>query len=42
MIKVPGSNGSLQNARSQGADVTIYLFSMECIKLQKMKIQIKQ
>jgi hydrogenase expression/formation protein HypD len=33
MIKVPGSNGSLQNARSQGADVRFVYSPMECIKI---------
>jgi putative membrane protein len=32
MIKVPGSRGSLQNARSQGADVRFVYSPMECIK----------
>ncbi|MGJ0357209.1 hydrogenase formation protein HypD [Aliarcobacter cryaerophilus] len=33
MIKVPGSNGSLQNARSEGADVRFVYSPMECIKI---------
>ncbi|MGJ0353125.1 hydrogenase formation protein HypD [Aliarcobacter cryaerophilus] len=33
MIKVPGSRGSLQNARSQGADVRFVYSPMECIKI---------
>ena len=33
MIKVPGSKGSLQNARSQGADVRFVYSPMECIKI---------
>lgn len=35
MIKVPGSNGSLQNARSKGADVRFAYSPMECIKIAK-------
>ncbi|WP_368030949.1 hydrogenase formation protein HypD [Arcobacter sp. s6] len=33
MIKVPGSKGSLQNARSKGADVRFVYSPMECIKI---------
>ena len=33
MIKVPGSNGSLQHARSKGADVRFVYSPMECIKI---------
>ncbi len=33
MIKVPGSNGSLQQARSKGADVRFVYSPMECIKI---------
>jgi len=33
MIKVPGSNGSLQDARSKGADVRFVYSPMECIKI---------
>ena len=33
MIKVPGSNGSLQAARSKGADVRFVYSPMECIKI---------
>lgn len=33
MIKVPGSNGSLQNARSQGADVRFVYSPMDCLKI---------
>jgi len=35
MIKVPGSHGSLQNARSKGADVRFVYSPMECIKIAK-------
>ncbi len=33
MIKVPGSNGSLQDARSRGADVRFVYSPMECLKI---------
>jgi hydrogenase expression/formation protein HypD len=33
MIKVPGSNGSLQDARSKGADVRFVYSPMECMKI---------
>lgn len=33
MIKVPGSNGSLQDARAKGADVHFVYSPMECIKI---------
>ncbi len=33
MIKVPGSNGSLQDARSKGADVRFVYSPLECIKI---------
>ena len=33
MIKVPGSNGSLQDARAKGADVRFVYSPMECIKI---------
>ncbi len=33
MIKVPGSKGSLQKARSQGADVRFVYSPMDCIKI---------
>lgn len=33
MIKVPGSKGSLQKAREQGADVRFVYSPMECIKI---------
>ncbi len=33
MIKVPGSNGSLQNARAKGADVRFVYSPMECLKI---------
>ena len=35
MIKVPGSNGSLQDARSKGADVRFVYSPVECIKIAK-------
>lgn len=35
MIKVPGSHGSLQDARSQGADVRFVYSPMECLKIAK-------
>jgi len=35
MIKVPGSNGSLQDARSKGADVRFVYSPMECIAIAK-------
>ncbi len=35
MIKVPGSKGSLQDARSKGADVRFVYSPMECIKIAK-------
>ncbi|MBU0721208.1 hydrogenase formation protein HypD [bacterium] len=33
MIKVPGSNGSLQDARSRGADVRFVYSPMDCLKI---------
>ncbi len=33
MIKVPGSNGSLQDARAKGSDVRFVYSPMECIKI---------
>ena len=33
MIKVPGSNGSLQKARSEGADVRFVYSPMDCLKI---------
>ena len=33
MIKVPGSNGSLQDARAKGADVRFVYSPMECVKI---------
>jgi hydrogenase expression/formation protein HypD len=33
MIKVPGSNGSLQDARSKGADVRFVYSPLECLKI---------
>jgi hydrogenase expression/formation protein HypD len=33
MIKVPGSRGSLQNAREKGADVRFVYSPMECLKI---------
>lgn len=35
MIKVPGSNGSLQDARAKGADVRFVYSPLECIKIAK-------
>ncbi len=35
MIKVPGSNGSLQDARGAGADVRFVYSPMECLKIAK-------
>ena len=35
MIKVPGSNGSLQDARSKGADVRFVYSPLECVKIAK-------
>ncbi len=35
MIKVPGSNGSLQNARAKGADVRFIYSPLDCIKISK-------
>jgi hydrogenase expression/formation protein HypD len=35
MIKVPGSHGSLQQARSKGADVRFVYSPIECIKIAK-------
>ncbi len=35
MIKVPGSKGSLQDARSKGADVRFVYSPMECVKIAK-------
>ena len=35
MIKVPGSNGSLQNARAQGADVRFVYSPIEVLKVAK-------
>ncbi len=35
MIKVPGSNGSLQDARSKGADVRFVYSPMECLEIAK-------
>ena len=35
MIKIPGSYGSLQQARSKGADVRFVYSPMECIKIAK-------
>ena len=33
MIKVPGSNGSLQDARAKGADVRFVYSPLECVKI---------
>jgi hydrogenase expression/formation protein HypD len=35
MIKVPGSKGSLQDARSKGADVRFVYSPLECLKIAK-------
>ncbi len=35
MIKVPGSKGSLQDARSEGADVRFVYSPMDCLKIAK-------
>lgn len=35
MIKVPGSNGSLQDARAKGADVRFVYSPMDCVKIAK-------
>ena len=35
MIKVPGSNGSLQDARAKGADVRYVYSPLDCIKISK-------
>ncbi|MCF6310340.1 MAG: hydrogenase formation protein HypD [Sulfurimonas sp.] len=35
MIKVPGSNGSLQDARAKGADVRFVYSPLDCIKIAK-------
>lgn len=35
MIKVPGSKGSLQDARAKGADVRFVYSPMECLKIAK-------
>ncbi|MBU1667567.1 hydrogenase formation protein HypD [bacterium] len=35
MIKVPGSHGSLQDARSKGADVRFVYSPMDCLKIAK-------
>lgn len=35
MIKVPGSQGNLQDARSEGADVRFVYSPMDCIKIAK-------
>jgi hydrogenase expression/formation protein HypD len=39
MIKVPGSNGSLQDARSKGADVRFVYSPMECIKIAEENLE---
>ena len=41
MIKVPGSNGSLQDARAKGADVRFVYSPMECIKIAQENIDKK-
>ena len=35
MIKVPGSNGNLQDARAKGADVRFVYSPMDCLKIAK-------
>ncbi|WP_457749320.1 hydrogenase formation protein HypD [Sulfurimonas sp.] len=35
MIKVPGSNGSLQDARAKGADVRFVYSPLECLKIAR-------
>lgn len=35
MIKVPGSNGSLQDARAKGADVRFVYSPLDCLKIAK-------
>lgn len=35
MIKVPGSNGSLQDARSKGADVRFVYSPLDCLKIAR-------
>jgi hydrogenase expression/formation protein HypD len=35
MIKVPGSNGSLQDARAKGADVRFVYSPLDCIKISR-------
>ncbi|UFH59634.1 hydrogenase formation protein HypD [Sulfurovum mangrovi] len=41
MIKVPGSNGSLQDARAKGADVRFVYSPMECIKIAQENLDKK-
>jgi hydrogenase expression/formation protein HypD len=41
MIKVPGSRGSLQDARSKGADVRFVYSPMECIRIAQQNPQKK-
>jgi len=41
MIKVPGSNGSLQDARAKGADVRFVYSPMECIKIASENVDKK-
>ncbi len=37
IIKIPGSNGSLQDARSKGADVRFVYSPMECIRIAEKR-----
>lgn len=41
MIKVPGSNGSLQDARAKGADVRFVYSPMECLKIAEENLDKK-
>ncbi|MDC0932685.1 hydrogenase formation protein HypD [Arcobacteraceae bacterium] len=41
MIKVPGSNGSLQDARANGADVRFVYSPLDCIKIAKENLSKK-
>jgi len=41
MIKVPGSNGSLQDARAKGADVRFVYSPMECLKIAQENLEKK-
>lgn len=37
MLKIPGSSGSLENAKQQGADITIVYDTTEALELKKQK-----